>query len=271
MYRNTGTGIGEPIKVVTGIRDPVAIHIDENYRSSISEDRAGARLFLTLLEGKVLRFDMSAIIGAIANLPIALAPNAAHYDEYEALGVLTVIDAPSKARFGDLCAIPAFSVDEGASNVVAWKQRRVFVVDSNQHYLYAATEWKSGARPDITIDINSGYDTPRAILMPVSVSTKLRGNIATSVELYIAEYLGKIWKVSVLLDDTSGNIDFTYFAQNAPTIVLDQSTFTSSIRIRHETEIAKSAGNPIYERVFLMPSNRLAFLSILILLLLACK
>merc|ERR1711988_257467 len=245
-----GDGIGSAVQLVSGIRGPVGLAVDIDYMSSNVNKAADARLFVTLLEGKLLRFDMKVILGATSNFPIVLDAATFGYTEYNALGIVTVLDSPSKARFGGLSVVPPLSISDGETTVVSWRQHRVFVVDSNQHYLYAATEWKSGARPDITIDINSGYDTPRAILMPVSVSTKLRGNIATSVELYIAEYLGKIWKVSVLLDDTSGNIDFTYFAQNAPTIVLDQSTFTSSIRIRHETEIAKSAGNPIYERVF---------------------
>lgn len=252
MYGATAAGIGgsSSVEIASGLRGPVSVYIDGAYFSSSVNERAGARLFLSLLEGKLLRFDMSLILGPSSGLPLAFRPNSFRYDDYDALGVITVLDSPSKARFGGLCAVPALSVSDGATNVVSWKQHRVFVVDSNQNYVYATTEWKSGARPDITLDVNAAYDTPSAILMPVSISTKISGNSATSVELYIAEYLGKIWKITVALDTTSGEVDLTDFAQNAPSIVLDMSTFTSSIRIREEAELAKSAGNPIYERVF---------------------
>jgi len=86
--------------------------------------------------------------------------------------------------------------------------------------------------------------------MPVSVTTRASVASSTSVDLYIAEYLGKIWKVTVALDDSTGEVDLTSFRQSSPVNLLDHSVFTASIRIREEAEVAKSAGNPIYQRVF---------------------
>lgn len=250
MYPATGDGIGSAVQLVSGIRGPVGLAVDIDYMSSNVNKAADARLFVTLLEGKLLRFDMKVILGATSNFPIVLDAATFGYTEYNALGIVTVLDSPSKARFGGLSVVPPLSISDGETTVVSWRQHRVFVVDSNQNYLYAATEWRSGARPDITLDVNTGYDTPSAILMPVSIAARTSSATATSVDLYIAEYLGKIWKVTVLLDDTSGEVKSTEFAQTAPEIVLDESRFTSSVRIRAEAEVAKASGVPIYERVF---------------------
>ena len=250
MYPSTGDYVGSEVQLVSGIRGPVGLAVDRDYISSNVDKAANARLFVTLLEGKLLRFDMSDILGPTAGFPRHVDVATFGYNEYSALGAVTVLDAPSKARFGGLSVVPPLSISDGETSVASWRQPRVFVVDSNQNFLYAATEWRSGARPDITLDVNSAYDTPSAILMPVSIAARTSSATATSVDLYIAEYLGKIWKVTVLLDDTSGEVKSTEFSQTAPEIVLDESLFTASVKIRAEAEVAKALGVPIYERVF---------------------
>merc|ERR1711937_899147 len=155
----TGDGVGSAVQLVSGIRGPVGLAVDSNYMSSSVNKAADARLFVTLLEGKLLRFDMKDILGATANFPIVIDAATFGYNEYNALGAVTVLDASSKARFGGLTVVPPLSISDGETSVVSWRQHRVFVVDSNQNYLYAATEWRSGTRPDIILDVNTAYDT----------------------------------------------------------------------------------------------------------------
>jgi FtsP/CotA-like multicopper oxidase with cupredoxin domain len=249
-YDSLDDAHGVSVQLATGLRGPVALTVDVAYMSSSHNERTDSRLFVSLLEGKLLRFDMTMVLGATAALPAVIDATTFGYNEYRNLGIVTVLDAPSKARFGGLCAVPALAEASGASNIATWKQHRVFVVDSNLNYVYASTEWKSGARPDLTLDVNTAYSTASAILMPVSVTTRASVASSTSVDLYIAEYLGKIWKVTVALDDSTGEVDLTSFRQSSPVNLLDHSVFTASIRIREEAEVAKSAGNPIYQRVF---------------------
>ena len=74
LYPETGDGIGSVVQLVSGIRGPAGLAVDSDYISSDANKAANARLFVTLLEGKLLRFDIHDMLGPLAGFLSLFTP-----------------------------------------------------------------------------------------------------------------------------------------------------------------------------------------------------
>jgi hypothetical protein len=163
------------------------------------------------------------------------------------------MDAPSKTRLGGIAVVPIIP------SPTNWTQHRVFVADANQQAVYATTEWPGGG-PSAHNTLNLGVFDRNNILFPTQVAVRPSNVTASTVDLYIAEFLGKIWKLKVPRNAASnspvsgdGTINTLFLEQglfnDGPVNVFDESQFTASIRVRKFVEDATNAGLSVNQKV----------------------
>jgi hypothetical protein len=245
-YSSHSTYMGVPTAIITGLRSITGSNIDEIYRTTSAYASTQARFFMSLMEGKVLKMSVVSLLGPVSDFPIIINQNTFSYYDYKNVGITVVINAPTKARLGGIEVLPVIPVHGN------WTQHRVFVTDANQQRVFASTEWRTGTPyENMILEVNTAFDRA-AILMPVDIAARAVNSSynSTQTTFYVAEYLGKIWKVVVDRDETDKTIKWLEFRQQSPSLILDESDFQASIRIREEVEAAKSTGQPIYEKVF---------------------
>jgi hypothetical protein len=261
--------LASPVRVLSDLLTPVGFSMDldslvgasagavsiatDADASSYSEDNADSgtvgRAFVSLLEGRVLRFDTTLLLSPSEQLPASIDGSVAR----TAYGLQEVLNTPSKARLGGLAVVPM------VPSPTNWTQHRCFVADANQQALYAATEWPGGApSAHNTVDL-SVFDREN-VLFPVQVAVRPVNVTADVVDLYVAEYLGKIWRVRIPRDGASdsagsgsGTIDVLGWEQGealgGPVGVLDASAFPASTRVRRYVEDATSDGSAVHQKL----------------------
>jgi len=137
--------------------------------------------------------------------------------------ILTKLD--TRSRLQGICSVPSSSssssLDESnLSNVTSsrvvgtWIQQRILSVDTNQQLLVGLSD--SGF-PITSLDINGQF----SIIWPHQISCRLlRGSSTTAtttttgrygydaVEVYISELLGRVWKMVLYRDQSTGSFNF---------------------------------------------------------------
>ena len=86
----------------------------------------------------------------------------------------------------------------------------------------------------------------------MSIDVRVRNATTSLVEVYVAECLGKIWKLRVPLDSADGTVkptDMRNHVYGSPELLLDESAFSASVRIREVVAEASSVGVPVYEKI----------------------
>jgi len=181
---------------------------------SVDQDIINGYLFVSLLDGTVLRLELAYVfIQKIS--PPSLPPRRVISYPY---WVNRISSPHSTAR---VTALSSTLPPPTPSPQPDYKQQRIFIIDSNQHELISSSE---DGYSSTSIDLlSSGIVWPRAVSSVVDVD-----NISI-IHLYIAETLGKIWTVDIVRDPTTGSFDRNI---PSPRIIADMSSFPSSLAIR---------------------------------------
>eukprot|EP00605_Chrysophyceae_sp_TOSAG23-4_P001537 GSChrysophyteH1.ASY1.ANO1.1685.1 assembled CDS len=256
--------MGTPVKIMTGLLTPVGFSLDSHnllyasdgvvsiataadaaaYSEAYADSGNVGRAFISLVEGKVIRVDTTLLLTAAAFLPMDVQDPLLT----RAYGLHTVIEAPSRARLGGLAVVPI------VPSPTNWTQHRCFIADANQQQVYAATEWPGGS-PSLRNTLDLSVFGQNSVLFPVQVAVRPTNVSASTVELYIAEYLGKIWRVKVPRDPVGGGgvVDILKHEQGnphgEPAQLLDASEFPASIRVRRFVDDATAGGSPVHEKL----------------------
>lgn len=67
------------------------------------------------------------------------------------------------------------------------------------------------------------------------------------MELFLSEFLGRIWRILVPLDAT-GRVNWN--SMDTPQLIVDQSTFSASVILRQTLQEVREAGKPRRDVVF---------------------
>lgn len=265
--------IGTPVRLLNGLVSPSGLALDLNnlvtasagavdiataadagsYSAANTEKGTVGRAFLSFVEGQVLRVDSTLLLSPATTLPYDLSTQSQIL--VRVFGLTTVLDASSKARLGGVASLPM------VPSPTNWTQHRCFVVDANQQAIYASTEWVGGA-PSVHNTINLGvFAHSKSVLFPVQVAVRPTNVTSAQIDMYVAEYLGKIWKVRVPLDpanDTPSSGSGTVLplrveqgsGTGGPELLFDESDFPASIQVRKIASDATRQGIPVNQKVF---------------------
>jgi hypothetical protein len=159
---------------------------------SVDQDIINGYLFVSLLDGTVLRLELAYVFIQKVFSPSLPPGGLISYPHW-----MNRISPPhSTAR---VTALSSTLSPPTPSPRPGYKQQRIFIVDSNQHELISSSEDGYGST---SMDLlASGIVWPRALSSVVDV------NNTNIIHLYIAETLGKIWTVDVVRDPTTGAFD----------------------------------------------------------------
>ena len=228
----------------------IAIAVDASSYSRVNgEYGTVGRVFVSLVNGLVKRFDSTLIFAPAATVPL-------HLDAPElrrVYGWTDILESSSQSRLGGIASVP---LEPSPTN---WTQHRCFVVDANQQAIYATTEWPGGA-PSAQNTLNLGVFGSRQVLFPVQISVRPSNESESYLDLYVAEYLGKIWRIRVPRDPVNASGTGTGrvlplqleqgVGQGGPVLLLDESEFPASVRVRKLALDAMQVGEPVSKKIF---------------------
>jgi len=210
-------------------------------------------LLLTTFDGLVLKIGLPTILERIAVESAQIIPSISVPEPFfqlhtssllvdemisekalpEWISVLTT--GPSKARFDGICGVPVnYAMGD------TFNQERVLVADTNQQFLIALDDYGSESS---LLDIHTTYKIkwPSQLLCSYEAST-------STIEVYVSEYLGRVWKIQFVQNSVTGKIDLKQTV--APSLVIDKSTFPASAGLRKFLNNARDNGEPGYSDLF---------------------
>jgi hypothetical protein len=167
------------------------------------------------------------------------------------------------SRLTTLCSIPrdAFGTQpfiESTTNdtyASLWIQQRIFALDTNRQTVYSVSDSGTDTSSlDLSAAAGFGLNAivwPRACTFAKNyetTSTQIAASGLTNrrVDMYIAEYLGKIWRLRIELDEDQ-KAQPTSLA--APTLIADFSNYAASNRIRELITASVKAGGSATDAV----------------------
>lgn len=170
---------------------------------------------------------------------------------------------PQRRKFVDPTASP--SVDSTAQ---FWSSTNILLVDTNRQRITATSE---KGHPTTKVDTSI---TPFQLAWPSQIickeisgllsddstnSSSTETNSTTNAgefEVYVSEFLGRIWKWTLRVRTSGsavGSVDFT--RDSVPTLLVEKSVFPASIRIREVLNEAKASGVASYDKLFFEMAN----------------
>eukprot|EP01041_Mallomonas_annulata_P001272 gene1272-2458_t len=211
------------IVVLGGIQEPRGLAVDLRQR----------RVFLSLLDGDVYRIELDALLAPAETFAVAGVPTLATLVQTSPSTVRRLLAAPTSSRLDGITLVPS-------TGPTPWTEQRVFVADYNMQRLWLLRDTGGNGGGGAWLPLGRGGDITQ-VAMPRGVAARLLPS--GEVELFIAEYLGRIWRLKI--GRTKGLVDNTPLT---PELLLDWSGYPAAARIRQELQSSTSRGT---SRVFL--------------------
>jgi hypothetical protein len=233
IYNNIEIGRDSRTVIMSGLEIPTGITIEISSNS----------IFTSIFDGTVLylKLSMSMSIGGSNDNHVAAEVDLRIGRRSLPSWSKIVIRGNSKSRFTSVAALPT-CISNANTNLncpLKWQQQRIFALDTNQQMIYTTSE---NGFPLVAMDVTAGFGIKSSIAWPMAITNSITYsdyNGGTSAVLYIAEFLGKIWKLKLPFS-SDGTLSKSLLI--APEILLDLSKFPSSEKIREYISNARDSG-----------------------------
>lgn len=233
IYNNISIGRLSRTVIMSGLEIPTGITIEISTNS----------IFASIFDGTViyLKLSMSMSIGGNNDKHVAAKVDLRIGKRSLPAWSKIAIRGSSKSRFTSVVALPVCisNVNINLNCPLKWQQQRIFALDTNQQMIYTTSE---NGFPLVSMDVTKGFGIKSSIAWPIAITNSITytdHNGDTAAILYIAEFLGKIWKLK-LPYSSDGTLSKSLVI--APEILLDLSKFPSSEKIRNYIRSARDSG-----------------------------
>jgi hypothetical protein len=219
------------VPIITGLQTPTDVYVED----------LSNNLFLTVLDGYLLKISLDVAI-AIQPTPFNasyVVPGVVYTTDIDLRNgrkslpfwAKLTIRGSSMSRYSRTLTIPSCKCNF-TTCPLSWNEQRVFVADTNQQLLTLSSDY---GYPVNSLNVFNAFPDMYSIVWPIALASKYDIDIPQicdePIVLYIAEYLGKIWEVTIPRNKLTGipSLESLPF----PKLMFDQSTFVTSSKIRN--------------------------------------
>ncbi len=247
----------------------------------------GSMVYLSVVDGVILQLQYSTLVGAITMLQeVSIDENTTTIIPYipsvnitgvRRLGrsaatsakllpswVKVVHLSPLSSRVHSVAVLPqrrqfvappSLLEDDNRHLAQFWSNTNILFVDTNQQTIGATSE-KGFPITEVDVSITPFLMAwPSHLIVKPAVEDK-DGDSFSTFDVYVSEFLGRIWKWTLSVDAEGKTIGRVNFSREAiPMLLLDKSVFPASIRIREVLNEAKTSGVPSYDKLFFEITN----------------
>jgi hypothetical protein len=221
----------QPIPLITGLQTPTDVYVEElsNF------------LFLSVLDGYLIRIQLdvaltiqpkptniSAILpGNIYTTDIDLRNGRKSLPSWAKI----TVRGTSMSRYISSIVLPSCQCNF-TTCPLSWNEQRIFISDTNQQQMTLSSDY---GFPISSLNLFSGFPGGTSIVWPIAFSSKYDLDKPQTCDepivLYVAEYLGKIWEVTIPRNKLTGipNLD----TLSNPILLFDRSNYVMSTKIRN--------------------------------------
>ena len=225
------TPLKESVPLITGLQTPTDVYVEElsNF------------LFLTVLDGYLIRISLDVALSLQSQPANAslIVPGKTYTTDFDLRNgrkslpswAKLINRGSSMSRYSRSVSIPSCQCNY-TTCPLSWNEQRIFIADTNQQQITLSSDY---GYPVSSVNVYNAFPGLTSIVWPIAFASKYEIDIPQicdePIVLYVAEYLGKIWEVTIPRNKLTGipSLDSLPF----PKLLFDRSNFVTSSRIRN--------------------------------------